>query len=73
MELKENYKRADLSEISSMISKPNALAFINKRGQKIASIVLQPKQVMLYHGIGWGYASEEETQILRGLYVKLKN
>lgn len=73
MQLEENYRRANLDSIISMISKPNSLSFLDKSGKKVASVILEPKQIMLRHSIGWGYASEEETQILRELYVKLKN
>lgn len=73
MQLEENYKRADLGSVTSMISKTNSLSFLDKSGKKVASIILEPKQIMLRHTIGWSYANEEEVQILRRLYVKLKS
>lgn len=73
MQLEENYKRADLDTIISMIRKPNSLSFLDRSGKKVASIILEPKQIMLQHTIGWSYANEDEVQILRGLYAKLKS
>jgi hypothetical protein len=73
MQLEENYKRADLNTIISMISKSNSLSFLDKSGKKVASIILRPKQIMLQHTIGWSYADETEVQTLRELYVKFKS
>jgi hypothetical protein len=73
MQLEENYQRADLGTIISMIRKPNSLSFLDRSGKKVASIILEPKQIMLRHTIGWSYADEAEVQILRELYAKFKS
>ncbi len=74
LELKSNYKDADLTTITSVLvtHEGNFIQFLDDKNQRVASITVDPKQVMLQTSLGWRYAKDHEIQTLRTLYAKLK-
>lgn len=74
LELKSNYKDADLESITSVkiTHEGNFIQFLDSKSHRVASITVKPKQVMLQTSLGWRYAKEDEIQILRTLYARLK-
>jgi hypothetical protein len=72
--LKSNYNDADLSSIASVLitHEGNFIQFLDNKNHRVASITIEPKQVMLQTSLGWRYAKDSEIQILRTLYAKLK-
>lgn len=75
LELKSNYKDADLESITSVriTHEGNFIQFLDSKNHRIASITIEPKQVMLQTSLGWRYAKDSEIQILRVLYKQLKS
>lgn len=74
LELKSNYKDADLTTITSVLisHESNFIQFLDNKNHRVASITVNPKQVMLQTSLGWRYAKDHEIQTLRTLYAKLK-
>lgn len=74
LELKSNYKDADLSSITSVLITHggNFIQFLDNKNQRIVSITATPKQIMLQTSLGWRYAKDHEIQTLRTLYKQLK-
>jgi hypothetical protein len=74
LELRSNYKDADLESITSVkiTHEGNFIQFLDSKSHRVASITVEPKQVMLQTSLGWRYAKEDEIQILRTLYARLK-
>lgn len=74
LELKSNYKDADLNSITSVLitHEGNFIQFLDSKNHRVASITVDPKQVMLQTSLGWRYAKNHEVQILRTLYKQLK-
>lgn len=74
LELKSNYNDADLTTITSVLitHEGNFIQFLDSKSHRVASITIEPKQVMLQTSLGWRYAKDYEIQILRTLYAKLK-
>ncbi|MGL5074552.1 MAG: hypothetical protein ACRDBG_01755 [Waterburya sp.] len=74
LDLKSNYRDADLTSITSVLitHEGNFIQFLDSKNHRIASITVNPKQVMLQTSLGWRYAKDHEIQTLRTLYAKLK-